>query len=135
MTYVPGSCDAEIEKICSAIPRASLSNRVLSLCMVDPFDFGIKFETIRRLSNVFIDFFVLLAVGMDAARNYEHYVDGEHKKIDEALGNTQWRERWKSPENARKKFINFLAEEFALSMKGLGLSGPEAAPDEAGQVR
>jgi hypothetical protein len=55
--------------------------------MVDPFDFGIKFETLRRLSTVYIDFVVLLAVGMDANRNYDHYVEGQSKKIDEALGN------------------------------------------------
>jgi three-Cys-motif partner protein len=119
VTYVLGSCDMKIEEICAAIPRGSASNKVLSLCMVDPFDFGIKFETIRRLSSVFVDFLVLLAVGMDAARNYDHYVDGENEKIDEALGNTEWRERWKNLGNGRKKFINFLAAEFAMSMKSL----------------
>jgi hypothetical protein len=35
-----------------------------------------------------IDFVVLLAIGMDASRNYDHYVDGDSPKIDEALGNT-----------------------------------------------
>ena len=63
-------------------------NKVLSLCLVDPFDFGIKFETLQRLSSFFIDFVVLLAIGMDANRNYDHYVDGHSTKIDEALGNT-----------------------------------------------
>jgi three-Cys-motif partner protein len=93
VTFISGSCDDEIEKICAAIPRASKTNRVLSLCVVDPFDFGIKFETIRRLSKYLIDFLVLLAVGMDASRAYDHYVDGNHPKIDEALGNTDWRLR------------------------------------------
>jgi three-Cys-motif partner protein len=118
VTFIPGSCDEKIAEICAAIPRASSSNRVLSLCLVDPFDFGLKFETIRTLSNTFVDFLVLLAVGMDANRNYTHYVDGEHKKIDEALGNTEWRERWKSHHN-RRNFMPFLAKEFALSMQTL----------------
>ena len=75
--YVAGSCDAKVDEICGHIPRASPASKVLSLCMVDPFDFGLKFSTLRRLSNFYIDFLVLLAVGMDANRNYDHYVTGE----------------------------------------------------------
>jgi three-Cys-motif partner protein len=93
---------------------------VLSLCFVDPFDFGIKFETIQRLAKVFTDFLVLLAVGMDASRNYDLYVDGNHPKIDEALGNTEWRERWKNYPGGRKRFREFLAAEFAKSMNSMG---------------
>jgi len=118
--YVGGSCDTEIETIRQAIPKGSPSNKVLSLCLVDPFDFGMKFDTIRRLSEVFVDFLVLLAVGMDAGRNYDHYVDGNHPKIDDALGNRTWRERWKNYPKGKRGFREFLAAEFALSMKSLG---------------
>ncbi len=118
-TYITGSCDNRTKEILDAIPRASKSNRVLSLCLVDPFDFGIKFETIRKLSSGFVDFLVLLAVGMDANRNYDHYVDGNHPKIDQALGNDEWRERWKNYQGGRKKFMEFLAGEFARSMESL----------------
>jgi three-Cys-motif partner protein len=120
VTYISGCCDSEIEKICNAIPKGSSANKVLSLCFVDPFDFGIKFETIQRLAKVFTDFLVLLAVGMDASRNYDLYVDGNHPKIDEALGNTEWRERWKNYPGGRKRFREFLAAEFAKSMNSMG---------------
>jgi three-Cys-motif partner protein len=120
VAFVPGSCDSEIDKICAEIPKGSSSNKVLSLCLVDPFDFGIKFETLRRLSAVFIDFVVLLMIGMDANRNYDHYVDGHSTKIDEALGNTEWRERWKAAGIRRSEFRPFLATEFSLSMESLG---------------
>ena len=72
VAYVPGKCDTEIERICEEIPKWSPSNKVLTLCVVNPFDFGLKFKTLRRLSSVFIDVVVLLAVGMDANRNYDH---------------------------------------------------------------
>src|SRR5581483_148670 len=62
VAFVPGNCDAEIEKICAEIPKGSPTNKVLSLCMVDPFDFGIRFESIERLSKFYMDFVVLLAV-------------------------------------------------------------------------
>jgi three-Cys-motif partner protein len=120
VAYIPGSCDSEVERICAEIPKGSSNNKVLSLCMVDPFDFGIKFETLRRLSSFYIDFVVLLAVGMDANRNYDHYVDGNSTKIDEALGNTAWRERWKALGVKRSNFRQFLASEFSTSMESLG---------------
>jgi len=120
VSFVPGRCDSQIDRICAEIPKGSSNNKVLSLCLVDPFDFGIKFETLRRLSAVFVDFVVLLAIGMDANRNYDHYVDGNSTEIDEALGNTQWRERWKAAGIRRSDFRPFLADEFSMSMESLG---------------
>lgn len=116
--YVLGDCNTEIERICKLIPRASAGNTVLSLCFVDPFDFGIKFQTLKRLSDFYIDFFIQLAIGMDANRNYDRYIEVEHKKIDEALGNAGWRERWKYFVH-RDQFRRFLAAEFAHSMESL----------------
>ncbi len=120
VTYVSGSCDANVDTIYASIPRPSSRSRVLCLCLVDPFDFGIKFETLRKLSTVFMDFLVLLAIGMDANRNYDHYVEGNSTKIDEALGNTEWRGRWKGTKARRSDFRRFLASEFSMSMESLG---------------
>lgn len=125
VSYVPGSCDEHVEDIRSFIPRYSQRNTVLCLCLVDPFDFGIKFDTIRKLSASFTDFLVLLAIGMDANRNYKHYVDGNSTKIDEALGNTDWRERWKKLGARRKEFRQFLAAEFSKSMESIGYLRPD----------
>ncbi len=61
--YVLGDCNSEIQQVCALVPKASPRNTVLSLCFVDPFDFGIKFETLRKLSNFYVDFLVLLAIG------------------------------------------------------------------------
>lgn len=119
LEFVPGDCHAQIDAICSFIPKPSVGNTVLSLCFVDPFDFGIKFETIRRLASFYMDFLVLLAIGMDANRNYDHYVDGESTKIDEALGGTEWRDRWKKTGVRRGGFRPFLAQEFAACMESL----------------
>ncbi len=120
VSFIEGSCDSKVDEIIAAIPRASRDRHVLSLCFVDPFDFGLKFSTIQTLSKVYVDFLVLLAVGMDANRAYDHYVDGKNPKLDEALGNTDWRERWKSRPRSRDEFLNFVAEEFGSSMTSLG---------------
>lgn len=117
--YVEGECDSRLDEICSYIPKASSGQTVLSFCFVDPFDFGLKFKTLQRLSSFFIDFLVLLAIGMDANRNYDHYVDGNSSKIDDALGNTEWRLRWRQSGVRRSDFRPFLAMEFARSMESL----------------
>lgn len=120
VSYVLGRCDQQVDTICEQIRAGSRDARALSLCFVDPFDFGIKFETIRRLSQFRVDFLVLLAIGMDANRNYERYVEGESTKIDEALGNSTWRERWEQLSAPRREFRSFLAQEFSNSMETLG---------------
>jgi three-Cys-motif partner protein len=123
VSFVEGKCDEMVEQICNLIPKPSRDRRVLSLCFVDPYDFGIRHQTLKKLSKVFMDFLVLLAIGMDANRNYDHYVDGNSQKIDLALGNTEWRDRWKG--HARKDFRTFLATEFAASMESLGYKRSE----------
>ena len=123
VAYIQGNCDTEIENIRKELPKPSARNSVLSLCVVDPFDFGLKFETLRTLSDGFVDFLVLLAIGMDANRNYDNYVEGNSTKIDEALGNTTWRDRWKAQGARRTEFRRFLALEFSQSMESLGYIG------------
>jgi three-Cys-motif partner protein len=120
VSYIQGDCNSQLDSIVATLPKGSRDNKVLTLCVVDPFDFGIKFETLRKLSAFYVDFLVLLAIGMDANRNYEHYVDGNSTKIDEALGNVEWRDRWRSIGVRRSEFRQFLASEFSTSMESLG---------------
>jgi three-Cys-motif partner protein len=118
--FIPGTCDKCIDDILKEIPVGSATNKVLSLCLVDPFDFGFKFSTLSRLSKRYMDFLILLAVEMDANRNYEHYVERGNPKLDEALGNTEWRDRWAKSGQHRSRFPHFLAEEVSRSMMTLG---------------
>jgi three-Cys-motif partner protein len=120
VVFINGSCDDCVEEILRAIPRGSSSRKVLSLCFVDPFDFGFKFNTLKRLSTAFMDFMVLLAAQMDANRNYDHYVAEGNSKIAEALGNKNWRQRWTSSNLQRSRFPVFISEEFAQSMTTIG---------------
>ena len=83
VAFIEGDCNQRISQIMAEIPPHSLGHRVLSLCFVDPYDMGIKFETLRKLSEKYVDFLVLLALYMDANRNYQNYVEEEAVKIDE----------------------------------------------------
>ena len=119
VAYIKGDCNERVDDILAEIPAYSTGHRVLSLCFVDPFDIGIKFETLSALSERFVDFLVLLALYMDANRNYENYVKEEAVKIDEFLGSRTWREEWKARQKEGVPFPQFLAEEFYTSMERL----------------
>ena len=120
VAYVPGDCNVVAADIVSQIPVGSSTDTVLSLCFADPFDIGLRFETLRLLSSRYIDFLVLLAVYMDANRNYERYVSEEATKVDEFLGSSTWRDRWRVAQGNSVGFPQFLAVEFANSMESLG---------------
>jgi three-Cys-motif partner protein len=123
--YVEGDCNLRVSEILAAIPHGSTGDTVLTLCFADPFDIGLRFETIRELANArYVDFLVTLALGMDANRNYEQYVKEDTVKIDEFLGSTSWRERWSAAQWDAVKFTRFLADEFSKSMENLGYIPP-----------
>jgi len=119
VAYILGDCNKRVGDILSEISPHSSTHRVLSLCFVDPYDIGIKFQTLHRLSGRFVDFLVLLALYMDANRNYENYVKEEAVKIDEFLGSPTWRKEWKARQLNGTLFPQFLAEEFSSSMETL----------------
>jgi len=118
--FVPGDCNAKVNRICSLIPIATPTEKVLSFCFVDPYDIGTKFSTIKMLSKRFIDFLVLLALYMDANRNYGNYLRSENRKVDDFLGLADWRDRWEKEKYSTIKFPEFLAKEYANQMSGLG---------------
>lgn len=123
--YVAGDCNVKVPKILEAIPTGSRENTVLTLCFADPFDISLRFETIRELASArYVDFLITLALGMDANRNYEHYVKEDASKIDGFLGLTSWRARWEAAQWDAVKFTRFLADEFSKSMETLGYIPP-----------
>ena len=118
---IPGDVNELVSDVERRIPGHSRERKVLSFCFVDPFGLDIHFETIRRLgAHRAIDFLVLLALGMDATRNWATYVRPESPRVDLFLGDTGWRSRWTAPDRAGSSPIRFLAEEYAAAMARIG---------------
>ena len=121
-----GAVTAEID--CLRIVLESITeierripSHCLSFCFVDPFGLDIHFETIRRLSTGrAMDFLVLLALGMDATRNWQLYLQPGTAKVERFLGDPSWRERWIVAEKGGSSPIRFLAQEYTRGMTGLG---------------
>jgi len=124
VTFVPGDCDSNVGVIAAAIPRHSKTNKVLSLCFVDPNDIGIKFETLKTLGATrMVDFVVLLALYMDALRAEQQYVRNP-SKINQLLGTESWQKRWRDAKQKGIDFPHFLVEEFAASMASMDYIPP-----------
>src|SRR5215469_3630010 len=119
VAYVEGDCNAKVKEILAKIPAGSKTDTVLTLCFVDPYDIGIEFETVRMLSARFVDFLVLLAVFMDANRNYDRYIKAEDISVEKFLGSESWRDCWHIAQQSGIPFPQFLASEYARGMESL----------------
>ncbi len=119
--YVAGDVDNTVEAIRERIPRGDRTHRVLSFCFADPFSVRLRFATIRRLSaDRYMDFLILLALGMDANLNLRTYLDQEHRRIEEFVNDPDWRVSWAEAENRGQGFIPFLALRYSSAMERLG---------------
>ena len=115
------NANSEIQRVIELIPPYSKTSGVLTFCFVDPFDLGIHFSSIRQLAqNRSIDFLILLALNMDANRNWETYCRPENKKIEAFLGRPTWRDDWREAEKIGKNRVLFLAEQYLKSMREIG---------------
>lgn len=117
--YIVGDCNEKVTEILSLLPKPSKSNTVLTFCVVDPFNLGINFRTMKALSKYRMDFLILLS-WMDASRNEFRYVEYDNNRVDNFLGDAVWREKWAKLKNENYDFRKFLAEEFVSRMMILG---------------
>jgi three-Cys-motif partner protein len=114
--FIPGDCNQKVRKIIDAIPSGSLG-----LCFVDPYDLGIKFETLAMLAQSRrLDFLCLLALHMDAGRNYARYEKQDSQKVDRFLKSRDWRTEWEEAKLTGEKFPSFLAGRFARDLETIG---------------
>lgn len=115
--FVQGDVNLKVDEIIQFIPKPSKNFRVLSFCLVDPFDLSsLDFETIKSLSTYYMDFLVLIACGMDAQRNEKNYLSEGNTVIECFLGNPFWRDDWSDAKCARILFSGFLVEAFGREM-------------------
>lgn len=125
VAVVQGDANEEVDAVLSEVPVADRGSRVLSLCFLDPYKLkNLRFETIRRLSERYMDFLILIPSGMDANRARHPYTRAADPTLDNFLGSTAWRERWGAIESSKASFERFVVEEMALSMATLGYLDP-----------
>lgn len=101
-------------------------NNSLCFCFVDPYSLNLHFNTIKVLStNLKIDFLILMALYMDAKRNYKYYIDKENDKIDLFLADKDWRTRSKESISSDTSFVRFLATSYSQNMLSIQYKQPQ----------
>jgi three-Cys-motif partner protein len=119
--FISGECNEMVPQVLSEIPIGSNSRTVLTLCFVDPYNLvGVNFDMLKQFSARYVDFLCLLALDMDANRNYERYITEDAPQVDKFLGYTEWREKWREAQWQGIDFPDFLASEFSDRMRTLG---------------
>ncbi|MDZ7840869.1 MAG: three-Cys-motif partner protein TcmP [Gammaproteobacteria bacterium] len=129
---IPGDANKLVSKILSEMPQPRQGYKVLGFCFLDPYFMrNLKFTTISALSKRFMDFLVLIPSSMDANRNEQNYIRENNTTLDNFLGTTEWRERWKLEKENGQSFEQFVVNEFGRSMESIGYIDPgieSAAP-------
>lgn len=119
VSYIKDAND-QVNSIIDAIPQHSSTRRVLSFCFADPYKLkNLKFITIKRLSDKYIDFLILLPTWMDAHRNLVYYIETSSTVIEDFTGANEWRQEWKTAESRGQEFGLFVADLFGRQMKAM----------------
>lgn len=117
---ITGNANASVENIIVEMPRPGRNQKVLGFCFFDPFQLqNLHFSTIETMAQRFIDFLVLIPSSMDANRNEHNYVQARNNTLENFVGNSDWRTRWKEEKASGKSFERFVVEEFGRSMQKL----------------
>ena len=114
----PKSCDDAIAEIRRELPTSFRG--LLVQCFVDPCAVNIRLRTIRALSDLKIDFVVLVADRMAAHRNAHNYVAPGNSTIEHLLDAPDWRADWVIAEKDGVGFDHFVNERFSQAMHAMG---------------
>jgi three-Cys-motif partner protein len=122
---IKGDSNKKIKSIKEKIPSYRKGNTLLPFCFVDPFSVKLHFRIIEELADGLMDFLILLALHMDANRNFQKYLDDNSKRIELFVGDSNWRQEFQKYDSDGKAFINYLAEKYDRNMLNLGYKKPE----------
>jgi three-Cys-motif partner protein len=119
VVFIPGDSNQNVTRVIDEVKK--LGPSTISFCFVDPFSLNLHFNTIEKLSRIGkVDFLILLALMMDAKRNFHNYISEESRVIDLFINKTNWRAAFEQKEVRKEDFIKFLAKSYDENMSRLG---------------
>jgi three-Cys-motif partner protein len=132
--FLLGDANQLVDDILAAMPAYGRGSKVLGFCFADPYKLeSLKFDTIRKLSQRFFDFLVLIPTGMDARRNIPIYAAKVGSKLDDFLGTAEWREGWEEAQCRKESAEIFLTKFFGEQMGKMKYIAPPF--DETVKIR
>lgn len=135
VTVFTGDVNILVSDVRAALPPFSANRGLLSYCFVDPFAANLKFETLRSLGQLRMDFLILLMLGLDARLNFKTYLEDERDtRIAELVDSPTWRDEWhRESRTGRPNVVHFLMGKFDEAMTRVGYR--TAPPDHALSVK
>lgn len=115
-TVIQGDVNGSIAVVRQSLPSYSSRKGLLSFCFIDPFDLQLRFETIRQLSHLRMDFLVLLMLGVDGRRNIARYLLDGSTRIGDLIDCPDWRSEYQAGGNV----IHFILGKFDEAVQRLG---------------
>ncbi len=124
---IHGDVAATASTVRQALPSYGPGRGLLSFCFIDPFSTDFKFDVIRQLGDLRMDFLILLMLGWDARVNFtRYYEDTQSTRIADLIDCPNWRAEWKS--QGSTDVVGFLLRKFNEAMVRVGyLPAPESA--------
>ena len=120
-----------VDQILAHLPP---SHSTLDFCFADPYGLEFDFEIVERLSRGRrMDWLTLLAVQMDAQRNFSHYLNPANDKLERLLNDRAWRVKWEAAQQEGKRLQPFLVECYNSAMVKIGYAPPK--PSDAHRVK
>ena len=117
--FLEGDSNVNVEEVVRKVNN--IQGSTISFAFIDPFSLNLHFSTVEKLSKIGkVDFLILLALQMDANRNFDNYSFEENKKVDLFIGKSNWREPFRNMEVSRNDFISYLARVYDENMHRLG---------------
>lgn len=120
--FICGDVNVAHETIFEALTALRAGGTCLAFCFADPYSFSnLRFETICALSKAYMDFLILIPVGMEGQRFIESYRQMEpgSAPLDTFMGTDRWRQAYEAKRPAQSVDI-LLTEFYAERMDELG---------------
>lgn len=121
-TFIQGNVNVHHEEIVATLAGIRGRSKALAFCFADPYGFtNLDFDTIRSLSRAYMDFLVLIPVGMEGQRFIDPYsrMARGSAPLDAFMGTDTWRDAYAAKRPAQSVDI-LLTEFYADRMKELG---------------
>jgi three-Cys-motif partner protein len=116
---IEGDVGSVVSIVRQNLPPYGPGKGLLSFCFVDPFAANLQFDTIRRLSDLRMDFLILLMLGWDARVNFKLYKnDLSSTRIADLIDEPNWRAQY--AQSRDRNVVRFLLTKFDEAMVRLG---------------
>lgn len=117
---IRGDCNEHGDEIRAEIPKFSTKSGGLTVCVVDPYNLGIEFETLRAFADLRVDFIVLIADQMSGGRIADVLLAQGDSKVEKFLDDPDWRDKWTAAQADKVPLRTFLLKQFTERMKKEG---------------